>query len=346
MEQAFAAEGRVLNHLIGPGMGHKYADDSLAEILRQMDQAVQLGQPTAPSEIWIQTKHPRYAQRDWLTIDGPIEQYGDTRATAKWTDGTWQIQTKNVARLTIDTTVANTSNAPQDAVIIDGVELTLDEPSVNHFETLPGTDWRSVQHFPALRKRPGSSGPIDDAFIEPFLVVTPSGESAHRQVDQWVRCESEYLATRWQTLFRGQLRSKRDVDVTAADMEKYHLLLWGDPQSNSLMKKMARAGEGQLMQGVEWTPQELTVGEQHFDAATHVLLAIKPNPLAPKRYVVFNSGPTFRTAHDRTNSLQNPHLPDWAVVSLAEPPTAERPGRIAAAGFFNDLWLLDSALEW
>ena len=346
MEQAFAAEGRELDHLIGPGMGHKYADDSLAEILQRMDQAVQQGQPTAPTEMWLQTKHPRYSQRDWLTLDGPVVQYSDTRATANWADGTWRIQTKNVARLTIDTKDTKTSNAPVNTVVIDGAELALAHPGANHFEWLPEAGWLEVEHFPALRKRPGLSGPIDDAFIDPFLVVTPSGESANWQVEQWVRCESETLAARWQTLFRGQLRTKRDVDVTSDDMAKYHLLLWGDPQSNAVMKKIISAGGGKLTRGVEWTSAELIVGEQHFEAAAHVLLAIQPNPLFPERYAVFNSGPTFRSAHDRTNSLQNPHLPDWAIISLAEPPTAESPGGIAAAGFFDDLWQLDPALQW
>src|SRR5690606_16463211 len=36
MEAAFQAEGRTLTHLIGPGMGHRYHPDSLAEIMRQM----------------------------------------------------------------------------------------------------------------------------------------------------------------------------------------------------------------------------------------------------------------------------------------------------------------------
>lgn len=71
-----------------------------------------------------------------------------------------------------------------------------------------------------------------------------------------------------------------------------------------------------------------------------VPVCIYPNPLNPERYLVLNSGLTFREAHSKTNSLQNPHLPDWAVIDITTPPGNQAPGRIAAAGFFNETWEL------
>ena len=71
-------------------------------------------------------------------------------------------------------------------------------------------------------------------------------------------------------------------------------------------------------------------------------MMIYPNPLNPKKYVVLNSGPTFREAHDRTNSLQNPKLGDWAIIDVTQPPDAESPGRIVAAGFFDERWQVKS----
>ena len=53
---------------------------------------------------------------------------------------------------------------------------------------------------------------------------------------------------------------------------------------------------------------------------------IYPNPLNSNRYVVLNSGMTFREGHDRTNSLQNPKLPDWAVVDLTRVPERDATG--------------------
>ena len=58
------------------------------------------------------------------------------------------------------------------------------------------------------------------------------------------------------------------------------------------------------------------------------------------KYVVLNSGPTHREGHDRTNSLQNPKLPDWAIVDLRQVPDALLPGKIVATGFFDESWKL------
>lgn len=62
--------------------------------------------------------------------------------------------------------------------------------------------------------------------------------------------------------------------------------------------------------------------------------------LNPERYVVLNSGFTFREYDYLNNARQAPKLPDWAVVDLGELPSSRRPGRIAAAGFFGESWEL------
>ena len=43
-------------------------------------------------------------------------------------------------------------------------------------------------------------------------------------------------------------------------------------------------------------------------------MLIYPNPLNPKKYVVLNSGFTFREFDYLNNARQIPKLPDWAVV--------------------------------
>jgi hypothetical protein len=54
--------------------------------------------------------------------------------------------------------------------------------------------------------------------------------------------------------------------------------------------------------------------------------------------LVINSGLTFREAHDRTNSLQNPKLPDWAILDITQPRNGETAGKVVAADFFDDRW--------
>ncbi len=72
-------------------------------------------------------------------------------------------------------------------------------------------------------------------------------------------------------------------------------------------------------------------------------LLIYPNPLNPQRYVVLNSGFTFREYDYLNNARQVPKLPDFAIIDISVPVSSQLPGRIAAAGFFTEDWQLPSA---
>mgnify|MGYP003424527640 CR=1 FL=1 len=73
-------------------------------------------------------------------------------------------------------------------------------------------------------------------------------------------------------------------------------------------------------------------------AADHAPIFIYPNPANPQRYVVLNSGFTFRMGAKTSNSLQTPKLPDWALIDLRTPPTDKWPGQVVDAGFFDERW--------
>jgi hypothetical protein len=193
---------------------------------------------------------------------------------------------------------------------------------------------RSTAAQPA--KRPGMQGPIDDVFLEPFLVVAPSGEATHPAIGKWVELELEHFRDRWRALMRGELRVKRDDQVTADDIARYHLVVWGDPASNAVLRRALNQPESNLP--LRWTPDMLHLGREDYEPDRHVPLMIYPNPLNPRKYLVCNSGLTFREAHDRTNSLQNPKLPDWAVLDVSQLPTDRAAGRVVDAGFFDERW--------
>ncbi|MEM7395298.1 MAG: hypothetical protein AAF492_23445, partial [Verrucomicrobiota bacterium] len=91
-----------------------------------------------------------------------------------------------------------------------------------------------------------------------------------------------------------------------------------------------------------WRKKELLAHGKTWSSANHVPVMIYPSPFAPGKYIVLNSGPTFREAHDRTNSLQNPKLPDWAILNIDDPPDAEQAGAVVAADFFDEFWQFKS----
>lgn len=340
MEEAFEENSRSLQHLIGPGMGHKYHPDVLAEILDKMAQSARRGRIKEPQQFYLQTKHLRYSTRSWVQIDGMEMQYQDTRVDATKSPRGWALRTSNASRLRLSPTDRVTSQP----VVVDGTSFVMRAVGDVLISKVAGK-WQEVSAFSENRKRPKLSGPIDDAFIDPFLVIVPTGSSTNQVVDRWVQCELENFVTRWRALFRGDVRIKRDIDVTQQDLEQYHSVVWGTPQSNSVLQKAFLAGNQQGWP-LDWSGLDIAVSTNRVSASENVLIAIQPNPLAREKYLVINSGPTFRQAHDRTNSLQNPHLPDWAIISLEQPPNDELPGKVVKAGFFDDSWQVSPSMSW
>jgi hypothetical protein len=185
-----------------------------------------------------------------------------------------------------------------------------------------------------LRKRHDLQGPIDDAFMGSFLMVHPTGKPMNEMVGQWAKSEEEHAERLWRTQMRGDAPVKDDSAVTDADIAANNLVLWGDPQSNRVLARIIDRLP------IHWTADAVVLGTQRFAAATNAAVMIYPNPLNAKKYVVINSGITFREYAQPNNSLQVAYLPDYAVVDLTTPPDGRWPGRIAAAGFFGEKWEL------
>ncbi len=188
-----------------------------------------------------------------------------------------------------------------------------------------------------IRKCPGLQGPIDDAFMDSFIIVRPTGKTS-RATSQWVQAEMDRAIHQWRAQFRGEPHVKDDSQITDADIVSSNLILWGDEQSNSLIKRI----NDKLP--IHWDGNNVVVDRETYPADQHLLLLIYPNPLNPQRYAVLNSGFTFREADYLNNARQIPRLPDWAIIDIRTPPDATKPGKIEAAGFFGEAWELNPAV--
>src|SRR5947209_10465846 len=163
-------------------------------------------------------------------------------------------------------------------------------------------------------------------------MLRPQGSAMSAQGGAWIAAEQKHAIEHWRAQFRGEARVKDDEAVTAADIADHNLILWGDPSSNKLLAKIIDRLP------IRWNGQGVQVGLESFPADHHVPVLIYPNPLNPKRYVVLNSGFTFREYDYLNNARQSPKLPDWAVVDVTAPPDTRKPGRIVDAGFFDEDW--------
>jgi dienelactone hydrolase len=346
----------TLRHIIGPRMGHAYHPEAKREIERTLHNLVKNPLRSHWFELSFQTWTLRYAQHKCIRIEAMEEQWKPAKIETDirfegMTGGksgdippipaTVKITTHNVAGFSM-TFLPNEWREirrllhDRGTFTIDGqfpgMDITHSSADVQvHFKKGENV-WKQVDSLDdgILRKKPGLQGPIDDAFLDSFLIVKPSGKDPAEKVNAWVDAEMNRASIEWRRQFRGIPRVKFDKDVTEADINNHHLVLWGTPESNSVIKKLTLP--------ITWKDGKLIVHQKSYDAGTTVPILIYPNPLNPGKYIVLNSGHTFREESNRSNARQTPKLPDWAIIDIITPPNGYHPGKVLDAGFFGERW--------
>ncbi|MCA9114709.1 MAG: prolyl oligopeptidase family serine peptidase, partial [Planctomycetaceae bacterium] len=241
--------------LIGPGVGHKFHPDSFKEFMAFHREKMEDGRPPYPGSgnLRFVTWTLKYNRCDWLRVEEMLEMYKPAIVqSAMDRNGTLKIRTQNVAVLHIARDVA-------DLVEIDGKLMKLRTAADG---LLPGVyfelgkdewytmDYDSSRIFPDnldLRKRNDLQGPIDDAFMQPFVCVKGTGtpwSEKHQQWADWTLARFDREFDKW---MRGRILTVNDTDLTDEQIADRNLILFGDPGSNAVLKKIV----DQLP--VEWT---------------------------------------------------------------------------------------------
>lgn len=347
MEAALADVGIRLLHIIGPKTKHAIHPDSAREIERRMAALARTGRRRFPRHIRFATYTLKYNRMHWVTLNALGEHWKQATVTADVSPNNHiALKTENVTDLTIDMSPGSPLLDIRRPVKLDvnGSRLKAPRPLSDRSFTVrliqQGDRWKiaTAADVPAeLAKRHNLQGPVDDAFMDSFLFVSPTKKAAYPAVERWTRSELKRAVVHWRQQFRGDARVKAADAVTAADIAHSNLILFGDARSNPLIARILP----QLP--LRWDGKFITVGQRRFDAAHHALILIYPNPLNPQRYVVFNSGFTYREYAYLNNARQVPMLPDWAVIDLRTPPGTQYPGKVAAADFFDEQWQLKSS---
>ena len=323
---AYVAKGTPSIFLISENTGHSTSPkvrQRLDAFLKEWtDRGLQ-----SPDRVHFLTYTTRYNKSFWVTIDGLGKHYERADVDARRLSGgtSYEIKTNNVSRLVL----RETGKAAE--VHIDGQTLRVKQARELAFEKT-SSGWKSAPvKWAGLHKTHGLQGPIDDAFLDPFLLVRPTGtpwnQAAHElALKRLARFDETYAH-----FYRAHPRVKNDTDVTESDFANYNVVLFGDPGSNRWIGRLA----GKLP--VKWSRDTVTVGDQSFPAANHLPVLVYPNPSAPSRYVVLNSGLTIAES-SYTSDYSMPTLGDIAVLQA-------QPGsdtfEVPFAGFFDETWELN-----
>ncbi|MCA9082883.1 MAG: prolyl oligopeptidase family serine peptidase [Planctomycetaceae bacterium] len=349
METALKDRGIRLRHIIGAGMGHKIDDVSKEIIEDGMASLAKRGRQPAVSNLSLSTPTLKYNRMEWLTIDAVNEHWtmAEVKAHIAHPATTVHLAVSNVTKLTVNfpsgslripsshMDVNISSQSPRGLGLFKFDSPFSDGSFAVTLELKDGKTWQIADMSATsegLRKRHNLQGPIDDAFMDSFIFVSPSGSAAHEAVDKWTTSELERAIEHWRRHFRGDARVVQDTEVTQEMIQSSNLILWGDASSNLLIERTLKDLP------LNWSDDQLSIGSHTVDAKTHAPIMIYPNPLNPDRYVVLNSSFTFRDYAYLNNARQVPMLPDWAIIDLSTPPGNVWPGKVVAADFFDEKW--------
>lgn len=340
MAKAFEKEQIKLTHIIGPKTGHKYEPNAKLELAKQINAAVTRGANAYARRVTLVTYTLKYNRMKWVSIHGLKRHWSQARVDAEYLgDYHFRVKTQNVTKLMLSKLEVPNQGTTRYTVTLDGqkLQVTPERHAPMLFWNQDGK-WQAVVSLAQnnLAKTPGLQGPIDDAFLSPFTFVRPTGKPMNKAIGQWVKQEMTTAQTEWHRQFRGNVRIKDDIDIDDRD-HFTNLILWGDPQSNAVIAKIA----DQLP--IEWTPKGIRIKDQSWPADRFVPVLIYPNPNNLRRYIVFNSGFTFSQYGYMSNSMQNAKLPDYAVLDLSVPIAERIPKGVAHAGFFGENWELTDA---
>lgn len=314
-------------HLVAPGLEHQMPKEWQDKAEAEYRKYATPGRPHDAERVRFVTYTPQYWQCEWVGVRALERMYEKAVVEGTRKGTTFDLRTDNVRRLFL---VGDTETKVAPTVTVDGQKVEVGDESPVLVLDKVGGKWRSIgilskeaREFPGI-KETGKQGPIDAAFMEPFVVVAPTA-------GEWPEAARKRFAGLWDRYFRGRLPM-----ISAADYnprQSGNLVLFGDPESNPLIAKVLPKLP------ITWTKEKLVVNGVEYDPKTHLPVLIYPNPLAASDYVVINSGHTFGEADLKgTNALLYPRLGDWAVIKptpTEKDPTAHE---VVAAGLFDENW--------
>ena len=339
MESALADEGMKLAHVIGAGMGHKYDAGSIQAINHRIGSILRHRTAGFVPEIRWTGYTLRYPSMHWFRAERLAEHWtrAEARAATDFAQSSIDVKVSgvNAFSLTLD---AGEWAGPVDKpvrVSVNGIEILTSPPLTDRswqasFAVDGNGRWQESAPSGVLAKSPGLQGPIDDAFMSRFVAVLPEGQGFDAGIHNQIMANLSRFQMEWKAQFRGDVPVVSASSLTEADVASSNLILFGDPSSNEVIRK--------VMEGLpfRWDRRGIHTRTASYPATSYYPKMIFPNPLNPRKYIVLNSGFTFDRTLLGSNADQTPKLPDFAFIRINQ----DGSETISRAGFFDEQWKL------
>ena len=315
------------------GRGHYiwsavFTDPSLSKWMRERRR------PVAPRRVAYRTYSLKYSRAYWLRIDR-FQRWGELASVAAeiLDRGRIRVQSENVAAMTLRPGRALLDWKRPVRVEWNGKVETCRPTLSGGISLLRGPVLPR-----ALRKTRDLCGPVREAFASRFLLVYGTCGSAADAKKEAQRAQGGLLD--WYQFAKGVAAMKSDKRVTDADIRDCHLILFGSPSTNRLVKRIAPDLPIKIKNDV------YVVGPRKFPRGEASLLMIYPNPLNRKRYVVIADGEPWGKMLPANHKLDL--VPDFVIFrqEADKDGTMFQTNRFLCAGYFDSAWQLSDRLTW
>ncbi len=297
-----------------------------------------------PKRVVYKTYSLRYDTAYWLTIDQFMDWGKPALVEAQVEGNTVTVKADNAAGFTVRLDGELLDTALPVRVVANGQErFNGPVPETGAVQVFLDTEWEQ-QSGEGLWKRKGLCGPVEDAYNYPFLVVIGTTGEGQALTAQAAGNARRFLED-WDRYADGVPRWKNDSDVTEADIAAYDLVLFGRPQTNSVLSRIADGLPFKFERQAFVTPDG-----SRYEGDDVGLQMVYPNPLNPERYAVVWSGLYYgdRLLINHRHDL----VPDFIIYDAGvggQPGSFEElvfglPNRHLYAGFFDRRWQPSPAL--
>ncbi len=289
----------------------------------------------SPEHVSMRIFSLNYATSFWVTVRS-LRKWGQPASIeARVVDGGTRldVRAENVAVFEVDMRTCPLTKADQYEVGTAGGPLTLPANANGKLVVELGPACGQGTWPPG--KSRGLCGPVEDVFNAPFILV--QGTSGDLAQSQEIARQTGTWMEEWEAFADGEARVCTDAELTDEDIERFNLVLFGTPETNSVMRRLA----AQLP--VTIGDHRYTVLDKTYEGDQLGLVMCYPNPLNPSRYVLIYSGPL----HGRKLSSNHKHdmIPDFLIFDSTRFTTGDTEAAVCG-GWFDVDWMPKPELTW
>ena len=283
----------------------------------------------SPKHISFVCYSLNYNRCFWLTVR-ELQRWGSPATVdAQVTEGGSRLEvgTENVAILEVDTRTCPMPTASHYQVTTGGRSLLLPPLPDGRIIVQVGPRFEPAGDWPPM-KRKGLCGPCEDVLNTPFIVVQGTAgdlrqtQEVARQVGTWMQ--------EWDDFADGAARVCTDGELSQTDIDRYNLVLFGTPETNSVLRRIADKLP------IRIDDHRYTLGESTWQGSALGLVMCYPNPLKPDRYVLIYSGELYGRKLSANHKYDL--LPDFVVFDSTRFTTGDTETAVAG-GWFDVDWL-------